>query len=158
MTGAYVVVGVTPGQPEAVVRAAARFALRFDAEVVCAHVLTGNYAVSEDPDGNVHSLPIDADARDWSEGLFDQGLLGRLPEILDPLGVRWSTRTLAGEPARALSHLADKLNAAMIVLGTRRTDGRRTFREFFATSVAVHLAHRQHRPVVVVPLDPVGFE
>jgi hypothetical protein len=29
--------------------------------------------------------------------------------------------------------------------------------EFFGGSVAVHLAHRQHRPVVVIPLAPVAF-
>jgi hypothetical protein len=28
-------------------------------------------------------------------------------------------------------------------------------REFFAGSVAVHLAHRQTRPVVVIPTSPV---
>jgi hypothetical protein len=29
-------------------------------------------------------------------------------------------------------------------------------REFFAGSVALHLSHRQARPVVVVPLAPVS--
>ena len=32
---------------------------------------------------------------------------------------------------------------------------RASMREFFRSSVAVHLAHRQHRPVLVVPLSPV---
>jgi hypothetical protein len=29
-------------------------------------------------------------------------------------------------------------------------------REFFTGSVAVQLAHHQHRPVLMIPLDPTG--
>lgn len=153
-----VVVGVTPDQPSAVVKTAARFARAFDAELVCAYVVPGSYAVAEDAEGNVTSRPVDPDTEDWASGSFDSGLLARLPEILGADGVRWSTRTLGGEPARALAHLAETLDAAMIVLGTHRTDGRRrSFLEFFKAAVGVHLAHLQHRPVVIVPLDPIGL-
>lgn len=154
MTG-YVVVGVTPHQPDAVVHTAARFARRFEAELVCAFVVTGNYVVDEDALGHVTSRPVDADAEDWSEGAFDAGLLAHLPALLT--GQPWSTRTLAGDPAEALSRLANRLDAAMIVIGTHRADHRRSLRDFFGASVGVHLAQRQHRPLVVVPLDPIGF-
>ncbi|MFZ1411718.1 MAG: universal stress protein [Micropruina sp.] len=152
---AYVVVGVTPHQPDAVLLTAARFARRFEAELVCAFVVTGNYVVDEDALGGVTSRPVDADAEDWSEGAFDAGLLAELPRLLAVQP--WSTRTLAGDPAEALARLADRLDAAMIVIGTHRPQHRRSLRDLLGASVGVHLAQRQHRPVVVVPLDPIGF-
>jgi nucleotide-binding universal stress UspA family protein len=42
----------------------------------------------------------------------------------------------------------------LIVVGTRHPGVRAGAREFFGGSVAVHLAHRQHRPVLVIPLAP----
>lgn len=44
----------------------------------------------------------------------------------------------------------------MLVIGTRE-GARGALREAVHGSVAAQLAHRQHRPVVVVPLDPVPF-
>ncbi len=158
MTGGCVVVGVTPHQPDAVVLTAAEFAERFGVELVCAYVDAGNYPVSENADGTVRSRPVDADAEDWAEGAFDSGMLARLPELLNGRGVRWSTRTLAGDPADALSRLAQRLGASMIVIGTYRGSARRNLRELFNVSVGSRLAHRQHRPLVVVPLDPIGLE
>jgi nucleotide-binding universal stress UspA family protein len=40
----------------------------------------------------------------------------------------------------------------MIIVGSRRGGLRSTMHDFFGGSVAAHLAHRQPRPVVVVPL------
>lgn len=52
--------------------------------------------------------------------------------------------------------LADELEGDAIVVGTRKPGLRTTAHDFFNGSVAVHLAHRQHRPVIVVPLNPVA--
>lgn len=158
MSAGCVVVGVTPHQPDAVVLTAAEFAERFGVELVCAYVDAGNYPVDEDADGNVRSRPVDADAEDWPEGAFHSGMLARLPDLLDGCGLRWSTRTLAGDPAEALARLAQRLEASMIVIGTSRGSGRRNLRDFFNVSMGFRLAHRQHRPLVVVPLDPIGLE
>ena len=49
----------------------------------------------------------------------------------------------------------EELDARYIVVGTREAGLRGSVREFFNGSVAVHLAHRQHRPVIVVPLAPI---
>ena len=43
----------------------------------------------------------------------------------------------------------------MIIVGSRRGGLRVSMHEFFGGSVAAHLAHRQSRPVVVIPLSPV---
>jgi hypothetical protein len=43
----------------------------------------------------------------------------------------------------------------MIIVGTRKPNFAGTLREFINGSVASRLAHRQHRPVVVLPRRPV---
>jgi nucleotide-binding universal stress UspA family protein len=153
---AYVVVGVFPGQPDRVVREAARFARHFDAELVCAHVDQGRYAISDLADGTVTSLPFDPDIPDLLQEEFDVKLLQELTDVLAGTGISWSVRALAGDPAAALARLSDTLGATMIVVGSRRPGLRGGLNEFIAGSVAAHLAHRQGLPVVVIPLSPVA--
>jgi nucleotide-binding universal stress UspA family protein len=125
---------------------------------VCVTLDPSRYKVSELPDGSMTSLPFDPDLPELADEAFDPRLRAHLAKVLDGRGVLWSTRALAGEPARALGHLGDTLGAAMIVVGTRETTTRRGVQSFFTGSVAVHLAHRQHRPVVIIPLAPVPFD
>ncbi len=154
----YIIVGVEPGQPSAVVDTAARFAERFDAELVCALVDTSRYTVEERADGTVVSMPIDPDLADVGVGIFDPELLTAISEVMEDRPVRWSARVLAGGAAQELARLATELDAAMIVVGTREAGFKGIVHEFFTGSVAVELAHRQHRPVVVVPLNPVAHD
>ena len=152
---ACVIVGVVPGQPDTVVQQAAMFAARFNAELVCASVDAGQYQVYDLGYGTMTSLPLTADSPERAEERFDPDLAARLAALLDGRGLTWNTRTLVGNPAQALGDLADTLNAAMIVVGTREATLRASLQEFINGSVAVQLAHRQHRPVVVIPLAPV---
>lgn len=158
MTRAHIVVGVVLGQPEAVIATAAQFAQHFDAELVCACIDAGRYTVARQPDGRVVSSPIDPDSAVEIVEEFDPELRQHLAAVLDHTMVTWSVRALAGSPARELANLADELDAAMIVVGTRNRGVMASVREFLSGSVAAQLAHRQHRPVVIVPLDPVGIE
>ena len=151
----YVVAGVTPQQPPIVVQWAARFARQFDAVLVCAHVEAANYVVAEHPDGSVESRPIDPDVPDWDTAVFDSGLATRIRDLARDAGVQVEFRELAGDIGHALARLAEILDVEMIIVGSRRGGGMRTsMHEFFGGSVAVHLAHRQPRPLVVVPLSP----
>jgi nucleotide-binding universal stress UspA family protein len=151
----YVVVGVTRQQPPIVVQWAARFARRFDAVLVCAHVEAANYVVEEHPDGSVESRPIDPDVPDWDTAVFDAGLAARIRDLARDADVQVEFRELAGNIGHALARLAEILNAEMIIVGSRRGGGIRTsMHEFFSGSIAVHLAHRQPRPLVVIPLSP----
>lgn len=169
------VVGVVRHQPDAVVLEAARFAARLGADLVCASVDVGRYIVQEHPDGTVTSAPVDPDLPEFGEAVFDHEIEARLRELLggpasdngsaddnaardSRARVSWSTRALVGDPAHALGRLADALDAEAIVVGTRDTGIRAGIQEFFSGSVAVHLAHRQHRPVIVIPLTPVDGE
>jgi nucleotide-binding universal stress UspA family protein len=146
------VVGVTPQQPVAVLREAVRLARQFKAVLVCANVEAGSYVVAEHPDGSVESRPIDPDQPDWNTAVFNGGLAHRIHEVADQEGVRVEFRELAGDIAHALGRLAEVLDAEMIIVGSRRGGLRSTMHDFFGGSVAAHLAHRQTRPVVVVPL------
>ncbi len=67
--------------------------------------------------------------------------------------VAWTLRQLVGDPAMAIKQLADRTNARLIVVGTRKRGLGESIREFFTGSVAARLAHRQHRPILVVPID-----
>lgn len=150
-----ILVGVAKDLADAVLIVASRLAADLGCDLVCASVDPNRYAVTEDNDGTVHSVPIDPDLPEFDEDVFDPALTQRIEKLLSGTGVSWSPRTLAGDPARALGHLAEKLDARMIVVGTHEAGLRTSMREFFRSSVAVHLAHRQHRPVLVVPLSPV---
>ena len=149
----YIVVGVTPQQPVAVLREAVRLARQFKAVLVCANVEAGSYVVAEHPDGSVESRPIDPDQPDWNTAVFDGGLAHRIRDIADKEGVHVEFRELAGDVAHALGRLAEVIDAEMIIVGSRRGGLRSTMHDFFGGSVAAHLAHRQPRPVVVVPLS-----
>lgn len=165
------VIGVVAGQPDAVATQAAALAAQLGARLVCATVDPGRYVVEERPDGGIRSAPLDPDLAELDPGAtepdadpvdrldrLDPRLDAHLHALLDPTGVAWETRALAGDPARALGRLAETLDAMMIVVGTHEGGLRGTLHELFNGSVAAHLAHRQHRPVVVIPLSPVGLD
>lgn len=153
-----IVVGVSRHQPDAVVEVATELASHFGAELVCVSVNEARRSVGTTQQGTVTSMSFNPDDVTISEEEFDGALRTHLARLLDPAGVAWSLRALAGDPAHAISHLAHELNAAMIVVGTREETMRGNLHEFFNGSVAVHLAHRQHRPVVIVPLAPIPFD
>ncbi|MGO4692284.1 universal stress protein [Glaciibacter sp. 2TAF33] len=153
--GASIVAGVFPGQPDRVILEAAGFARRFNAELVCVQVNAAGYLVYETPDGMVSSLPFDPDLPELDDPGFDPDLSDHLGHLLDATGVSWSTRSVTGDVPTSIAALADTLDAALIVVGTRRHGLRSSVQEFFAGSVAAQLSHRQPRPVVVIPLTPV---
>ncbi|UUT36319.1 universal stress protein [Microbacterium elymi] len=151
-----ILVGVQPGLPDAVLHEAARLARDLHVDLVCAHVDLERYTVGEHLDGSVLTRSIDPDLPDEREGGFDSNLAAHIDEVLAGSGVAWVGRELAGDPGHALGRLAETVDARYIVVGTREATMRETLREFFQGSVASHLAHRQHRPVLVVPLRPVA--
>ena len=154
--GIHIVVGVELDEDSTVLRQAAVFARHFDATLVCVISDPGRYAAREAPDGTVTSLDIDPDLAEYERReTFDQKLHDQIDAVLRPEGIEWTPRAMAGDPAVQLAHVADEVHAAMIVIGSHRPGRWGSMREFLNGSVAAHLAHRQHRPVVVIPLSPV---
>jgi nucleotide-binding universal stress UspA family protein len=150
-----IIVAVVPGQPITVLEQAAALADDLDVHLVCANVDVNRYLVSSYVDGSVVALPYDPDLPEVERAAFDAELASNIRSVLEPKRVPYSLEQLAGDPAWALTRLADQIDARYIVVGTREAGFRGSLREFFNGSVAVHLAHRQHRPVIVVPLAPL---
>lgn len=150
-----VIVGVVPGISPRVVREAARYAKLLQAPLLVVTVDVTRFVTYEDPDGYVHSAPIDLNLAAGAGDLTT--VTAEAASALEGIEIAWSTRQLVGDPALAMKHLADHLEAKLIVVGTRRRGIGESIREFFTGSVAARLAHRQRRPILVVPLgDPVG--
>lgn len=152
-----VIAGVVPDQSSRVLREAARYAKLHGAPLIVAHVDVTRFVTYEDPDGYVHSAPIDLDI---SSGEAQLSLVQEAAErTLTGSGVDWSVRQLVGDPALAIKHLAEQSDAKLIVIGTRKRGIGESIREFFTGSVAARLAHRQPRPILVVPLgEPASDE
>lgn len=147
-----VVVGVTPGQPPAVVQVAADLAARMSADLVCVWADPSRVAVGRDEDGALRTVPLDPDAVD------DDALVPEEERTLDELEHALAGRTLAwrfvyavGEPARALDEAARDTDALLIAVGPRRPGLSGWMDRLVGGTVAGHLAHTQHRPVLVIP-------
>jgi len=54
-----------------------------------------------------------------------------------------------------MKHLAEQVDARLLVVGTRKRGFGESIREFFTGSVAARLAHRQTRPILVVPIGEI---
>ncbi|MET0736325.1 MAG: universal stress protein [Microbacterium sp.] len=149
-----VIVGTVPGQSSRVLKEATRYAKVLGAHLLVVHVDVTRFVTYEDPDGYVHSAPIDIDLDSGAAALTQ--VTADATAVVEGSGVEWSVRQLVGDPALAIKHLADKVDAKLLVVGTRRHGIGESIREFFTGSVAARLAHRQHRPILVVPLgEPV---
>ncbi len=146
-----VIVGMQPDQSPRVLQEAIRYATLLRAPLVVAHVDVTRFVTYEDPDGYVHSAPIDmnvvAGAAEFEK------VQAAASAALEGSALTWTARQLVGDPALAIKQLAGKTDAQLIVVGTRKRGIGESIREFFTGSVAARLAHRQHRSVLVVPLE-----
>ena len=151
-----VVVGVTSTQPHAVVEQALVFARRFDASLVCVQVDSVRFVVDAKDDGTIVAAPFDPDGGDVIDERMDPDIVSFVTGLAERARVDCRFVATAGDPARMLGLVADEVGAILIVVGARRATLGASLREFFTGSVAAGLSHRQHRPVVVVPLSPVS--
>ncbi|MFJ6678130.1 universal stress protein [Microbacterium sp. NPDC091382] len=145
-----VIAGIVPGQSPRVLREAAQYARMHGAPLLVAHVDVTRFVSYEDPDGYVHTAPINLDAIP-GEALETQ-LRDEAARSLEGADMAWQLEMLAGDPALAMKDLAERTDARLIVVGTRKRGIGESIREFFTGSVAARLAHRQARPILVVPI------
>ena len=146
-----VIVGMQPEQNPRVLQEAIRYATLLSAPLVVVHVDVTRFVTYEDPDGYVHSAPIDMNVETGAAEF--EHVTEAATKALQGSGLVWTSRQLVGDPALAIKQLAGKLDAQLIVIGTRMRGFGESIREFFTGSVAARLAHRQHRSILVVPLD-----
>lgn len=152
------VVGVVADQAPVVASTAVSLARATSASALYfAHVDTSRYADVEHADGTVRHLSIDPDLDDETWPEREAALVRMVGEWMEGQDVPWHFRYLAGRPDRALTHLARAVDAAAFVVGTHVGHHHR-IADFVNGSVPVQLSHRQHRPVVVVPVTVVDWE
>ncbi|WP_181107479.1 universal stress protein [Rathayibacter rathayi] len=149
-----VLVGVVDGQRPEVLRTAERVAADAGAALLLLSVSADPYLVGEYVDPMTGGIPIGFVGAAVDRGdapALPPGLRETVERQLDGSPVAWSLRAARGEPALALAEVADEVDARMIVVGTRDAGVLASIAEFLSGSVAAHLAHRQRRPVLVVP-------
>jgi nucleotide-binding universal stress UspA family protein len=97
------------------------------------------FTVSVDPD-----IAVSSDA-------YGADVLAGLNRAMADVGLPWSALRGAGDPAAELGRVADQVEAAMIVVGARRSGLRGWTTNIVGGTVAGRLIHNQPRPVVVLP-------
>jgi nucleotide-binding universal stress UspA family protein len=146
-----IIVASQPGQSPRVMTEAIRFAKLLSVPLVVVHVDVTRFVTYEDPDGYLHTAPIDISL---VVGEAEFKLVQEEAETaLAGSGLTWTARQLAGDPALAIKQLANRLDASLIVVGTRKPGIGESIRQFFTGSVAARLSQRQHRPILVVPQE-----
>lgn len=154
-----IVVGVTPEQPELVTLTAAELARGLGVPIFFGYADPGRVVEREFPDGRVQHADLDPDLSDDEQWRRREAqLIAALTSTMDGGAVEWELRYLAGRADRALTHLARAVDAAVIVVGTHRPGGGGRMHELLQGSVGTHLAHHQHRPVLVVPTEVVDWK
>ena len=145
------VVGVVPGQHPEVLQTAALLAESLAAPLIFAYVDEASYLVEWDPARSAHRLSLHPDADEARIRETTQELRSVLEARCANLGIVWSLRTLAGDPARAIGRLAADANARMIVVGTPERGIGHRISAALNGSVAAWLSHHQERPILIVP-------
>ena len=143
--GGAVVCGVAPDTDhgDQVVVTAARLADLLDSPLVLAHALGGAAATVAAPAGGVPAFHVEPSSR---EHIAARRRLVGVARRLE-LG-ELETVSVEGPPGAALSTLAERRRARMLVVGCR---GGGLVRTALGGSVSLDLARSAHRPVVVVP-------
>lgn len=150
-----VVIGVQTGHVRDVMEVAAQVAGKFAVPVVCVTVDAGLLALGKRADGSAIIEPLDPDSIDRDPQHLSDPDRAAIDAIAAARSVEVAVLTRVGDPVRALTTIAEERDAVMIVVGTNT--GWHRLAELFNGSVAARLTRHQHRPVLVVPTDPVGF-
>lgn len=119
--------------------AAGRLAARVGGRIIVAHVRP-----------NLPSVPS-ASFVDQLRDDLEMEVMLQAAAALDPLRVLWQLVCVSGDPAHALSWLADEHHVELLVVGSRGCGAGQTVRRLVAGSVSGYLVHHEHRPVLVIP-------
>lgn len=145
-----VVLGIAWDFSEQPVRAAASLAAGLGLHLVCAFVDPSTYLTEWEPDEARAAHSLDPAVNE--EAQFPSGrLLHRLESTLGPPGDRWSFRVLNGDPAKALSRLAESTGASLIIVGGPRAEITARMSRLLEGSVSALLIRQQKRPVLIIP-------
>lgn len=153
------VVGIKPGQPDLVALSAAAWARALGGvDLYFAYADPARILEEELPGGYVRHAPLNPDIEDdaWRDRVASINAF--LDRTLGERDVNWHFRYLAGRADRALTHLARTVDASAFVIGAKEPLGDERLHDLFASSIGLHLARHQHRPVLLVPLRVVDWK
>ena len=150
------VLGVLPGQHPHVLQTARDLAFSLAAPLVCAYVDEASYLVEWDPAKEMHRVSLHPGKVDADIAAVQNELRSRIDEATAASAVDWTFRTLAGDPARAISRLAHDTQASMIILGCPEPGLGHRISEALNGSVATWLSRHQNRPLLLVPFPKHG--
>ena len=145
-----IVLGVGWSFSEHLIRAAATLAAALGQHLVCAFVDPASYLTEWEPEGQRTALSLDPIVNEEAEFPSRQ-LQRKLESILGQPGETWSFRVLNGDIPKALSRLAENIDAPLLVVGADRPGPLARLDRFLEGSVSGSLIHHQQRPVLVVP-------
>jgi nucleotide-binding universal stress UspA family protein len=152
--GRPVLVGVVPGQSPRVLLEAADMARSMATGLICVWADASQVYVDVEPDGTLDATRLDPDQDD--EGVIgaEEDLERQLEQELADVEVPWLFVFAVGETVRALAAVAAEHDARLIAVGPRQPGLAGWMNQLVGGSVAGHLAHTQHRPVLIVPPAP----
>jgi nucleotide-binding universal stress UspA family protein len=146
-----IVVGVDAEQRPNVVTQAADLASMMSAGLVCAWVDSTQVIYGASLDGTRLITPLDPDQVAGSSEAMRERVFQHIAEELSGVDVPWRLEDTVGDIASGLSEVAEEWDAAVIAVGGRRPGFSGWMNELIGGSIAGHLVHTQHRPVLVIP-------
>lgn len=146
-----IVVGVDVDQRPCVVLEAAGVAVRMGAGLVCAWVDSTQVVYGASLDGTRLITPLDPDLGTGSSEVLKEQVHRQVADTLAGVDVPWRLEQTVGDIASGLTEVAQDWDALMIAIGGRRPGFTGWMNEVIGGSIAGHLVHTQHRPVLVIP-------
>lgn len=104
---------------------------------------------------DLFDYPVDPDAADWEQqarrALDEQRRQVEAALVDFPMG--WTYQAGHGNPARLIAAVAEETDALMIIVGSHGEGAGATIERLLAGSVSRTVLRRQHRPVLIVPIE-----
>jgi len=146
-----VVVGVDADQAPHIVRETAKLAAAMSAGLVCAWVDSTQVIYGASLDGTRLITPLDPDQTAGASEALHERVHRFVAEQLAGSPVPWRLESTVGDIASGLTEVAQEWDADVIAVGGRRPGFSGWMNEVIGGSIAGHLVHTQHRPVLVIP-------
>ncbi|WP_161958481.1 universal stress protein [Ornithinimicrobium cavernae] len=146
-----IVVGVDAEQRPEIVTEVARLATTMSAGLVCAWVDSTQVIYGASLDGTRLITPLDPDQAAGTSEAVRERVHQHIAGVLGGTDVPWRLETAVGDIASGLTEVAEEWDADLIAVGGRRPGFGGWMNEVIGGSIAGHLVHTQHRPVLVIP-------
>lgn len=146
-----IVVGVRPNQHPGVLSIGVQLAAGLSRRLVCVYVIPHPALVEWNITEETDFFGLPQSERDEIGGQRVEDMQRHLKEALMQTEVSWTLKVAYGDPARALSKVAGRLEAVLLVIGSHQKTTPKILDRFTQDSMVLRALRRQHVPVVLVP-------